>query len=247
MSCSYAKGAWEVRWRDATGGQRSKRFRDEIAAKAFDESIHDHGVAERNTSRHGEAGGVYPYKTRSGRRWRYVARRSDGSMTSKRGFTSETSARDARRRAVEKVERRELVHTNQTFGVFWSRWLERRKPYLEQGTWSAYERDGRLRLLPALGDVPLGRLDVERVRELMDAWTEMIEADNVAPKTINNTLATLVACLNAATEDGLIASNPRPGCGGCRPRTPSGSTSGCTRSPATSTPALRSTGHSPRC
>ena len=46
-------------------------------------------------------------------------------MTSKRGFTSETAARDARRRAVEQVERREFVHTNGTFGAFWSRWLAR--------------------------------------------------------------------------------------------------------------------------
>jgi hypothetical protein len=65
MSCSHAKGAWEVRWRDATGRQRSKRFRDEAAAKAFDESIHDHGVAERSKGRHGQAGGVYPYETAS--------------------------------------------------------------------------------------------------------------------------------------------------------------------------------------
>jgi integrase len=208
MSCSHAKRAWEVRWRDASGRQRSKRFRSEEAAREFDASIHDHGVAERKTVRHGQSGGVYPYETSSGTRWRYVARRSDGSMTSKRGFTSETLARDARRRAVEKVERREVVHTNQTFRTFWSRWLQRRKPYLEPGTWAAYERDGRLRLLPALSDVSLGSLDVERVRDLMNGWAEAVEADEIAPKTINNTLATLVVCLNSAVEDGLIASNP---------------------------------------
>jgi integrase len=208
MSCSHAKGAWEVRWRDATGRQRSKRFRDETAAKAFDESIHDHGVAERSKGRHGQAGSVYRYETASGGRWRYVVRRSDGSMTSKRGFASEKAARDARRRAVERTERGEVRHTREAFGAWWSRWLERRKPYLEQGTWSAYERDGRLRLLPVLENLSLVHLDVERVRDLMDNWTEAMEADELAPKTINNTLATLVVCLNAAVEDGLIASNP---------------------------------------
>jgi hypothetical protein len=34
MSCSYAKGAWEVRWRDATSRQRSQRFDDERVARA---------------------------------------------------------------------------------------------------------------------------------------------------------------------------------------------------------------------
>ncbi len=104
--------------------------------------------------------------------------------------------------------RYEVRHTKETFGAFWSRWLDRRKPYLEEGTWGAYERDGRLRLMPALGSVPLGRLDVEHVRELMDQWTEAMEAEELAPKTINNTLGTLVVCLNAAVEDGLMATNP---------------------------------------
>lgn len=208
MSCGYAKGAWEVRWRDGTGRQRSKRFKDEAAARAFDEAVLDQDVGERAKGRRGQAGGVYPYKTRAAIRWRYVARRSDGSMTSKRGFSSETAARDARRRVVEQVARREVVHSRETFGDFWSRWLERRKPYLERGTWSAYERDGRLRLLPALGELPLIRLDVERLRELMDTWAEALSDGALAAKTINNTLATLIVCLNAAAEDGLVASNP---------------------------------------
>lgn len=208
MSLSYAKGAWEVRWRDSTGRQRAKRFREESAARAFDESIGELATGERARRRHGQAGGVYPYPTRSGTRWRYVARRSDGSMTSKRGFTSETAARDARRRMVEQVERREVIHTNETFGEFWGSWLERRKPYLEPGTYGAYERDGRLRLLPALAEIPLGRLDVERVRELMDSWGEATEAGELTAKTVNNTLGTVVVCLNAAVEDGLIPANP---------------------------------------
>jgi len=177
----------EVRWRDNTGRQRAKRFREESAARAFDESIRELPTGERARGRHGQAGGVYPYATRSGTRWRYVVRRSDGSMTSKRGFTSEAAARDARRRMVEQVVRREVVHTKRTFGDFWARWLERRKPYLETGTYGAYERDGRLRLLPALAEVPLGRLDVERVRELMETWTEAMEAGEHAAKTVNNT------------------------------------------------------------
>lgn len=74
----------------------------------------------------------------------------------KRGFTSERAAKDAKRRLVEQVERRELVHTAETFGAYWARWLQRRRPYLEPGTWGAYEIDGRKRLLPAFADVRLG-------------------------------------------------------------------------------------------
>jgi hypothetical protein len=81
-------------------------------------------------------------------------------------------------------------------------------PYVEPGTWQAYERDGRLRLLPVLGELPLGRMGLEQVREAMDRWIEKMETEELAPKTVNNTLGTLVVCLNAALEDGLIASNP---------------------------------------
>jgi integrase len=210
MSYRLAKGRFEVRWRDSTGRHRSRRFRDEDAAKEFDESIHDHDVGERSkSSRHGQSGGVYPYETASGRRWRYVTRRSDGSLTSKRGFPSETAARTARRRITEKKERGEIVHTKETFGGFFPRWLNRRKPYLSEGTWNAYERDGRLRLLPALESVPLGRIEVEHVRDLVDELAESMEAGEIAPKTINNTLGTLVVCLNAAVEeDRLMPFNP---------------------------------------
>ena len=209
MSYSSAKGGWEVRWRDSTGRQRSRRFNAEETAREFDAAIHDHERSERRReTRHGQSGGIYPYETASGTRWRYVVRRSDGSQTSKRGFPSEKAARDARRRLVEKQERGEVRHTKETFGAFWERWLSRRKPYLEPGTWRAYERDGRLRLMPALGSTELGRLDVEHVRGLMDEWVEAMEAEDLAPKTINNTLGTLVVCLNAAVEDGLIVANP---------------------------------------
>jgi integrase len=207
MSYAAAKGAWEVRWRGANGRQRSRRFRSEEAAREFDESIHEVEISARRQS-YGGGGGVYPYETAAGTRWRCAVRRSDGSFTSKRGFTSKKAAIDARRRLTERQERGEVRHTRETFGAFWARWLERRKPYLEPGTWDAYERDGRLRLLPALGSVALGKLDVEHVRGLLDELIEALEAEELSAKTINNTLGTLVVCLNAAVEDELIVANP---------------------------------------
>jgi integrase len=135
-------------------------------------------------------------------------RRSDGTQTTKRGFLSEKAARDARRRVVEQIERGEVRHTKETFEQYWSRWIERRRPYLEANTWRAYEVDGRYRLLPVLGLIPLGRIGVEDVRGLVAELADQVAAEEVAAKTVNNTLGTLVVCLNAAVEDGLIATNP---------------------------------------
>ncbi len=208
MSCSFTRGVWEVRWRDGDGRQRSRRFDDEAPAKAFDEAIHDQKAPERKETSYGDGGGVYSYETAQGKRWRCKVKRSDGTWTYKRGFTSQLAAAAWRRRQAEKVERREVVHTKETFGPFFDRWLSQRKPYLSRGTWAAYERDGRLRLVPTLESVPLGRIEVEHVRDLVDELAESMEAGDIAPKTINNTLGTLVVCLNAAVKDLLMPFNP---------------------------------------
>jgi integrase len=208
MSCAPTGEAWQVRWRDLDGRQRARSFRNEEAAQAFDQSMLALAPSERRAE-HGSSGGVYGYQTAAGRRWRCAYKRSDGTWTSKRGFTSKRAASEARRRLTEKHERGELRHTKETFGSFWGRWLRRRKPYLEPGTWGAYERDGRLRLLPALSPISLEKLELEHVRELMDELVEAMEAGELAAKTINNTLGTLVVCLNAAAdEDELIPANP---------------------------------------
>lgn len=50
----------------------------------------------------------------------------------------------------------------------------------------------------------------------MDEQAERVEAEEIAAKTINNTLGTLVVCLNAAVEDGVIAEAGKRGRGGLR-------------------------------
>ncbi|HEY7961291.1 MAG TPA: hypothetical protein VID29_05150, partial [Solirubrobacteraceae bacterium] len=213
MSYSFAKGAWEVRWRDANGTQRSRRFKEKDLAQAFDEALSsvDRSERRKNSAGYGSQGSVYPYSTAQGTRWRYVARRSDGSQTTKRGFTSATAARVACRRAVERVDRGEVRHTTRTFGSWWETWLRRRKPYLEPSAWRAYEVDGRKRLLPEFAEVRLDKLDIEHIRVWMQERAEQVEAEEIAAKTINNTLGTLVVCLNAAVKDRVIASNPALG------------------------------------
>ena len=81
----------------------------------------------------------------------------------------------------------------------------------------------------------------------MAEWIEAMEADGLAPKTINNTLGTLVVCLNDAVEDGLIAANPALRVRRLPPGTSSASTCDCTRSPSTWTRARPSTDHWRSC
>jgi integrase len=210
MSVSFHRGGWEVRWRDADGRRRARRFGSEEAAKAFDEALAEVSPTARrtDTARHGRSGGVYSYRTVDGGRWRFVYRRSDGTQTTKRGFASERAARDARRRVIEQVERGEMRHTRETFASYWDRWLAQRRPYLESGTWRGYEIDGRKRLLPAFGARSLGDLSVDDVREFVAELAEAVEAGELAAKTVNNALGTLVVCLNSAAQDGLVATNP---------------------------------------
>ncbi len=210
VSVSFHRGGWEVRWRDEAGRRRARRFASKEGARAFDEALAEVSPAARRseTAKHGRGGAVYSYRTAEGLRWRFVYRRSDGTQTSKRGFLSERAARDARRRLIEQVERGEVRHTKETFGAYWERWLARRKPYLEPGTWAGYEINGRRRLLPAFGRHPLGALSVDAIRDFVAELAEAVEAGDLAVKTVNNALGTLVVCLNDAVDDGLIATNP---------------------------------------
>jgi hypothetical protein len=165
MSCSCAKGPWEVRWRDTTGRQRSKRFKDELAAPAFDGAIRDHATGNATREDTTKRAASTRTRWRPGRGGVYVVRRWDGSMTSKRGSP-------AKRPPATRG------------GAVSSRWSAARSSTTQRCsisiglaglsaaglTWSlgrgAYDRDGRLRLVPALGDVPLGQLDVERIGSL---------------------------------------------------------------------------------
>jgi integrase len=212
MSVRFDRGGWEVRWRDGSGRHRARRFKDEQAARAFDEGLRATKPAERRTEvPRGSRGGVYPYRTAKGTRWRFLYRTPDGRQTSKRGFENATSARAAHRRTVEQIERGEMLYADETFGSWWETWIRRRRPYLEPNAWRAYDVDGRKRLLPAFANTSLDRLDGDQIRGWMDEQAEAVEAQEVAAKTINNTLGTLVVCLNAAVKDRLIANNPALG------------------------------------
>ncbi len=68
------------------------------------------------------------------------------------------------------------------------------------------------RVLPALGRLPLTAITRERIKALVAeqyrAGSLTREGQSIAPRTVRAFMATLVAVLNSAVEDGLIPSNP---------------------------------------
>ena len=216
MSCSYAKGAWEVRWRDETTAVSARVACDDEGAgeRRSTKPSTIRKVGERSASGcdYGQGGGVYPYRLRTGR-----GGGARSSVRTARGRTSGASRVRRRPRTTadgqtERVERRGGASTRRRPSESFGRaWLERRKPYLEEGTWCGVRaRRSPSGLMPVLESVPLERMQLETrgSQELMDQMVESMEAGELAPKTINNTLGTLVVALNAAVKEKRIVANP---------------------------------------
>jgi integrase len=211
VSIQSDRGGWIVRWRDASGRQRGRRFASETEARSFDSQVHSVAVEERHADEAPEGRGVYRYLTRHGARWYFKTRGRDGSQITRRGFVSEKAAIDAKRHIVEQVARGEASHTQETFAAYWERWLRRRRRHLAPASVAAYAVDARTRLLPALGQARLAAIETGHVRGLFEELAERVQAGELAGKTVNNTLTTLTVCLNEAVKDGLIATNPAIG------------------------------------
>jgi hypothetical protein len=129
--------------------------------------------------------GVYAYATGAGTRWRFVFRQSDGSLTTRRGFASRSAAVAARRTAVEQVRRGEVRASRETFAEFWNAVLEAKRPYVTAGTLQDYTTQGRKRLLPWFGALRLAAIDEDRVRSWLAEMAELVDADELSPKTVN--------------------------------------------------------------
>ena len=210
MSVHYeaSRNRYVVRWREG-GRNRSRRFPTIEAAEAFDEALRGTPTAAAIPVEPVARGdGIYAYGTIAGVRFRFVFRQSDGTLSSRRGFTSRRAAATARRRLVESIDRGEVKVARETFGVFWARLLQERRPYLTAGSFVDFQTHGRKRLLPALGDVPLAGMDEDRVRGWLAAMAERVEAGEISAKTVNNARTCLSVALNEAARRGLIARNP---------------------------------------
>jgi integrase len=211
-----ARGRWTVRWREG-GRQRARRFADEAAALAFDDEVAalrpqpetlERGRVARLEARVVDQGGVYPYETAAGTRWRIVYRQSDGVSTTRRGFESRSSAAAARRRAIEQVRRGEVRACRATFGEFWAQVLEEKRPYVTEGTLLDYAAQGRLRLLPTFGELKLAAVDEDRVRAWLAGMAQLVAAGELSAKTVNNSRTCLSMTLNEAVRRGHLPFNP---------------------------------------
>jgi integrase len=221
------RGKFVVRWWD-DGKRRCRRFDSESDAMAFEAVLGglpsqgtqgpevdlatralEARIAKLEARRpDGTRGGVYAYATTEGIRWRFVFRQSDGTLSSRRGFTSRKAAATARRKLVESIDRGEVKVTRQTFGSFWDGFVAERRPYMTPGSHRDLIVHGRKRIVPFFGDDPLAKIDEERVREWLATMIEVVEADEIAPKTVNNARTCLSVALNEAVRRGLIPRNP---------------------------------------
>ena len=80
------------------------------------------GAVDAADARGGD--GVYAYATKAGTRYRFVFRQSDGSLSTRRGFTSRAAAATARRQLVESIERGEVEVCRETSRRSGTRLLE---------------------------------------------------------------------------------------------------------------------------
>ena len=172
MSVHYdrTRDRWVVRWREG-GRQRARTIRvrgrgagarcARCRRLASDEPARSDRVADRRASR-----GVYAYETGDGTRWRFVFRQSDGRLTSRRG--SRPAARrwlparsPSRRCGAARCARR-----GDTFGEFWAKVLEAKRPYVTAGHAAGLHDAGRKRLLPWFGSLKLAAVDEDRIRDV---------------------------------------------------------------------------------
>ena len=223
-----------VRWREK-GRQRVKRVDSPEEAEAFEGTLHSTRVATdapspdiaalaarvaeleaqlvataEQTNAPGD--GVFPYETKPGTRYGFKFRQSDGSSSTRRGYTSRTAARKAKRKLEESIHRGEIKVARESFETFWSRLLAERKPYLTKGGYQDMETHGRLRLLPFLGPKRLSAFDEDLVRWWMAEMVKLVQSDDpknrLAPKTVNNSRTWLSVALGEAVRRKLLPQNP---------------------------------------
>jgi integrase len=199
-----------VRWKQ-DGRRRIRRFRSEADAISFDAALLRpvrRTPLSASALSQAAGDGIYAYETRGGTRYRFVFRQSDGTLSTRRGFTSRRAAAAARRGLVESIERGEVKVARETFETFWLRLLEERRPYMTKGSAEDFEAHGRKRLLPSLGSTPLARIDEQLGRHWMSEMIALVEAGELAPKTVNNARTCLSVALNEAQRRGLLNRNP---------------------------------------
>ncbi len=92
---------------------------------------------------------------------------------------------------------------NLTVAEYLVEWLLHVKPHVRPSTWTAYEGNIRLHLIPRLGKKKLVRLGARDVRLMIDAMRD----DGVGARTVQYVHATLRASLEHAHREELVSRN----------------------------------------
>jgi integrase len=97
-----------------------------------------------------------------------------------------------------------IVSEKQTAARFLAHWLEQAvKARVRPKTLRTYSDLVKLHIVPAIGDVPLGKLSPQQVREFLNANL----AAGLSPRTVKHLLVTLRGALAVAVKDGQIPHN----------------------------------------
>ena len=173
-------------------------------------------------SRRRGRGAIYPYKTKSGERWRwqlYVPvdpEHHDGDMrrVSGGGFSDAGAADDALREAIAKRKNQEAFATTgaPTIEAFAKQWLSGLR--LEASTIQGYDKIVRNHIVPKLGALRIDRLTSTRIARHYRELEESGRRDGansgkpLSANSVNKVHIVLGSILDAAVDDNLIAQNP---------------------------------------
>lgn len=103
-----------------------------------------------------------------------------------------------------------IVSEKQTVAKFLDHWLnEVVKPRVRPKTFRTYSDLVQNHITPCLGDLPLGKLSVQRVREFLNSKLAVQELPkkSFSARTVKHLLVTLRGALAVAVKDGLIPRN----------------------------------------
>lgn len=133
-------------------------------------------------------------------------RSADGTQIKRAAGRTRKEAEQALTAALAAVDAGKLrSSTTETFAEAAERWLDRKRPLLEQSTFEDYDRHLRLRLLPAFGQMKLRSITRTRVESYV---TTLDRENTLSRKTINDSLIPLRQILGRAVRDGVLATNP---------------------------------------
>jgi len=152
----------------------------------------------------GAAGdGVYRYSTSAGVRWRFVFRRADGRLSSRRGYATRAAAATARQELVELLRADVQVTDPSRFDAFFAQILSEKRAYLTVGALEDLESShGRSRLIPFFANRELATIDERDVREWLALMHREVEAGEVSAKTVNNARTWLAVVFNEPSAGG---------------------------------------------